>query len=209
MPHLGKLLTPLLEHIASAGVAAEAITLLTAAPAADQSWLDDLPEAFEEVRVEAHDPKDRKRLAYLAMTRAGQRLYLNRSAVDADQLIALGRPDAEPLLWRGGAGMLYPALSDEATREELSAVTHTAAALRKEAAENGLAARERRFWCRWWKDRATPSAPWSPGRWTPVRKHCGCTRLAGAGELRSWRIRLWPRSAAIRGGMSSPTWLAP
>ena len=87
------------------------------------------------MRVEAHDPKDRKRLAYLAMTRAGQRLYLNRSAVDADQLIALGRPDAEPLLWRGGAGMLYPALSDEATREESSAVTHTAAALRKEAAE--------------------------------------------------------------------------
>ncbi len=135
LPGLGRLLAPLLEHIASAGVAPEAITLLTASPAADQGWLDDLPEAFEEVRVEVHDPKDRKKLAYLATTRAGRRLYVNRSAVDADQLVILGPPDADPLLRRGGAGMLYPALSDEATREELAAVRVGAPALRREAAE--------------------------------------------------------------------------
>jgi nickel-dependent lactate racemase len=135
LPQLGRLLAPLLEHIASAGVAPEAITLLTAAPAPDQGWLDDLPEAFEEARVEAHDPKDRKKLAYLATTRAGRRLYVNRSAVDADQLVILGRPDADPLRWRGGAGMLYPALSDEATREELAEAHAGPAALRREAAE--------------------------------------------------------------------------
>src|SRR5205823_7822271 len=105
------------------------------APAADQGWLDDLPEAFEEVRMEVHDPKDRKKLAYLAMTRAGRRLYVNRSAVDADQLVVLGRPDADPLLYRGGAGLLYPALGDEATREELDGARASAAALRREAAE--------------------------------------------------------------------------
>jgi nickel-dependent lactate racemase len=136
LPRLGRLLTPLLEHIASAGVAPEAITLLTTSPAADQSWLDDLPEEFEEVRVEVHDPMDRKKLAYLATTRAGRRLYVNRSAVDADQIVVLGPPDADPLLRRGGAGMLYPALSDEATREELAgAASASAPALRREAAE--------------------------------------------------------------------------
>jgi nickel-dependent lactate racemase len=135
LPRVGQLLTPLLEHIDSAGVAAEAVTLLTSSPAADQGWLEDLPEAFEEMRVEVHDPKERKKLAYLATTRAGRRLYLNRSAVDADQLVVLGRPDADPLLWRGGAGLLYPALSDEATREELAGVRHSAPALRAEAAE--------------------------------------------------------------------------
>ena len=135
LPRLGKLLTPLLEHIASVGVAPEAISLLTAAPAADQSWLDDLPEAFEEVRVEAHDPRDRKRLAYLATTRHGRRIYLNRSAVDADQIVILCRPDADPLLRRGGAGMLFPGLSDEATREELAGVRASPQALRHEAAE--------------------------------------------------------------------------
>jgi len=135
LPHFGRLLTPLLEHVASAGVAPEAITLLTSSPAVDQSWLDDLPEAFEEVRVEVHDPKDRKKLAYLAMTRAGRRLYLNRSVVDADQIVVLCRPDADPLLRRGGAGMLYPALTDEATREELADVEAGPRALRDEAAE--------------------------------------------------------------------------
>jgi nickel-dependent lactate racemase len=135
LPRLGQLLTPLLQHVASAGVAPEAITLLSAAPAADQGWLDDLPEAFEEVRMEVHDPKDRKKLAYLATTRAGRRLYVNRSAVDADQLVVVGRPDADPRLYRGGAGLLYPALGDEATREELAGVRASAAALRREAAE--------------------------------------------------------------------------
>ncbi len=135
LPQVGRLLAPLLEHIASAGVAPEAITLLSASPAADQSWLDDLPEAFEEVRVEVHDPKDRTRLAYLATTRSGHRLYLNRTAVDADQLVVLCRPDADPLLLRGGAGMLYPVLSDEATREELAGQRASPAALRQQAAE--------------------------------------------------------------------------
>jgi nickel-dependent lactate racemase len=135
LPRLGVLLTPLLEHIASAGVAPEAIALLTSAPAADQSWLDDLPEAFEEVRVEAHDPKDRKRIAYLATTRRGRRVYVNRSAVDADQIVVLCRPDADPRLRRGGAGLLYPALSDEATREELAGVRASPQTLRHEAAE--------------------------------------------------------------------------
>jgi nickel-dependent lactate racemase len=97
--------------------------------------VDDLPEAFEDVRVEVHDPKDRKKLAYLATTRNGRRVYLNRSAVDADQLIVLCRPDAEPALWRGGAGLLYPALGDEATREELAGTAASAKALRQQAAE--------------------------------------------------------------------------
>jgi nickel-dependent lactate racemase len=135
LPHLTTLLTPILEHVASAGVSADAITLLSAAPAADQGWLDSLPEAFEEVRVEVHAPAERKWIAYLATTRRGRRIYLNRSAVDADQLIILGRPDADPTLRRGGAGLLYPALSDEATRGELATARAGADTLRHEAAE--------------------------------------------------------------------------
>ena len=98
-------------------------------------------QAFEEARVEVHDPKDRKKLAYLATTRRGRRVYVNRSAVDADQLVVLCRPDADPLLRRGGAGLLYPALSDEATREQIRRKlgslrdTTIAAALEREAAD--------------------------------------------------------------------------
>jgi nickel-dependent lactate racemase len=120
LPHLAELLTPVLEHISEAHVAPEAITLLTPASGGGQRWIDDLPEAFEDVRVEAHDPKDRKKLSYLATTRRGRRIYVNRTAVDADQLVILCRPNVDPLLAPGGAGMLYPALGDEATRQELA-----------------------------------------------------------------------------------------
>ncbi len=130
LPRLAELLTPVLEHLTLAGVAPAAVTLLTASPQEGQSWLDGLPEAFEDVRVEVHDPANRKKLAYLATTRKGRRVYVNRTAVDADQLVLLCRPDVDPLFVRGGAGALFPTLSDEATRQETSE-----RAARDEAAE--------------------------------------------------------------------------
>jgi len=36
-----------------------------------------------------HDPAHRQRLSYLATTRRGRRIYLNRTAVDADQIVVL------------------------------------------------------------------------------------------------------------------------
>src|SRR5262249_7774663 len=69
---------------------------------------------------EVHDPADRQHLSYLATTRNGRRLYLNRTAVDADQLVVLAHRGYDPLLGYAGAeGALYPALSDEATRQEM------------------------------------------------------------------------------------------
>src|SRR5262249_51805880 len=53
--------------------------------------------------------------------RKGRRIYLNRSIVDADQLVLLTRRTFDPLLGYSGAeGALYPALSDEATRKEMA-----------------------------------------------------------------------------------------
>jgi nickel-dependent lactate racemase len=119
LPQLGTLLTAVLEHVSTAHVRPEAITLLCPPPGTGQPWLEELPEAFEEVRVEVHDPTNRKRLSYLATTRQGRRIYLNRTAVDADQVVLLmGRGYDAMLGYSGGAGALYPALSDEATREE-------------------------------------------------------------------------------------------
>ena len=122
LPHLSALLSPVLEHICQAGVAPEAVTLLCPASASRQEWINDLPDAYEEVRLEVHDPTDRKKLSYLATTRRGHRLYLNRTAVDADQLVVLARRGYDPLLgYSGAAGAIYPALSDEQIREEANA----------------------------------------------------------------------------------------
>src|SRR5258708_34111037 len=121
VPQLPRLLVPILEHVRSAGVAAEAITLLCLPPTTGQPWLDELPDEFEDVRVEIHQPGDRRKLSYLAATKQGRRIYLNRSAVDADQLIVLTRRTYDPILGYAGAeGDLYPGLSDEATHAEFA-----------------------------------------------------------------------------------------
>lgn len=121
LPHLAQLLTPLLEHVAGTGIAPERITLLCPPSASRQPWLDGLPDAFEEVQLEIHHPADRKRLSYLATTREGKRLYLNRTVVDADQIVVLSGRRYDPLLGYAGAeGAIFPSLSDDATRNEMS-----------------------------------------------------------------------------------------
>ncbi len=142
LPQLPRLLPPILEHLTQAGVTPEAITLLSAPSSEPHDWVDDLPDEFDDVRVEVHDPADRKRLAYLATTKQGRRVYLNRTAVDADQLVVLTGRGYDPLLgYSGAGGALYPALSDEATRQEAWERLSMAAPddgpwpLRREAAE--------------------------------------------------------------------------
>lgn len=128
LPRLGALVAAVLEHVSRASVAPAAITLLCPPTTSNQLWLEELPEEFEDVHVEVHDPTNRQRLSYLATTRHGRRLYLNRTAVDADQLVVLGRRGYDPVLgYAGFAGDIYPALSDEATRSELGSQPSLAA----------------------------------------------------------------------------------
>jgi nickel-dependent lactate racemase len=120
LPQLARLLVPILEHVCAAGVSPEAITLLCSPPSSGQPWLEGLPDIFQDVRVEVHQPGDRRKLSYLATTKHGRRIYLNRSAVDADQLVLLTRRAYDPVLGTTGAERaLYPGLSDEATQQEL------------------------------------------------------------------------------------------
>jgi nickel-dependent lactate racemase len=116
LPQLANLLAPVLEHITEAQVAPDAITVVCPPPSGPQPWVEALPDQFQEVRVEIHNPADRKRLSYLATTKQGRRIYLNRTVVDADQVVLLTRRGYDPLLGYSGAeGALFPALTDEAT----------------------------------------------------------------------------------------------
>jgi nickel-dependent lactate racemase len=142
LPHFVELLTAVLEHIRQADVAPEAITLLCPASSHEQPWLDGLPEEFQDVHVEVHDPADRRHLSYLATTKHGRRVYLNRTVVDADQVVILAGRSYDPLLgYAGGESALYPALSDRATQQEtgdglaLASGELKPAALHHEAAE--------------------------------------------------------------------------
>jgi nickel-dependent lactate racemase len=126
LPQVESLAAATLEHILSASVAPSAITLLIL-PAGSRDWASALPSEYQRVAVEVHDPADRKRLAYLATTRRGRRIYLNRTAVEADQIVVLARERYDPLLgYWGPAAELFPELSDEATGQELSKHLSTA-----------------------------------------------------------------------------------
>ncbi len=144
LPSMGHLLPPVLEHIVSAGVHPEAIILLSPPSSSRQQWVEDLPDELQEAHLETHDPKNRQRLAYLATTAAGRRLYLNRSVVESEQVVVVGRRRYDPLLGQAGAeGDLYPTLSDEQTLEELQCSWNFAAPgqepwpIRQEALEVG------------------------------------------------------------------------
>jgi lactate racemase len=67
-----------------------------------------------------HDPDDRARVAYLASTKEGRRIYLNRAITDADVVIPVGRLGYDPDLgFRGPWSILFPGMSDRKTMQEL------------------------------------------------------------------------------------------
>jgi nickel-dependent lactate racemase len=142
LPYLVELLVPILEHLGEAQILPEAITVLGPPGFAADNLRDQLPERFRGVRIRVHAPSDRKQLSYLATTKAGRRLYINRAAVDADQVVVLSGRGYEPRLGYSGAeGSLFPVLGDEQTLAETNGLLSTAIpndhpkGLGKEAAE--------------------------------------------------------------------------
>jgi nickel-dependent lactate racemase len=113
------LLLPVLEHLALARVSTEAITLVSKPTDSPVSWREGLRSQFQKLRHEIHDPSERRRLSYLATTKRGRRIYLNRTVVDADQIVVLAARAYDPLLgYAGSEGAIFPALSDESTLKE-------------------------------------------------------------------------------------------
>jgi nickel-dependent lactate racemase len=65
------------------------------------------------IQLVQHDPRDRNKLSYLASTKSGTRVYLNREVVDADLVILVGRVDYHPILgYRGTSDGVFPGLAD-------------------------------------------------------------------------------------------------
>lgn len=119
LPCLAELIAGVVEYVGDAGVKPESVTLLIAPPAWHQEFIDDLPDEIADVKVEIHNPDDEKRLAYLATTAAGRRVYLNRTLVESDFAIFLTGRRFDPVLgFSGGPQSLFPALSNTATRNE-------------------------------------------------------------------------------------------
>lgn len=115
LPHICDLLVGVIEHLSQAKIEPSAITVVV--PHGGTSiWIDDLPDEFADIHVEVHDPEEQPKLAYLATTKAGRRIYLNRTLVEADFVIVLtGRP-FDPTFGHGGAEVaIFPGLADAET----------------------------------------------------------------------------------------------
>lgn len=118
LPSAADLVVPILEAlIGEAGVAADRISILHASPADARNverLVDDLPDELADVHVAEHLPGDSRSLAYLASTRDGQRVYLNRLLVDADLVFVVGRAGYDATTGRRGpVSAVFPALSNE------------------------------------------------------------------------------------------------
>src|SRR5262245_21455827 len=119
LPHLAELIAGILEYLATAGIPPSAVTAISPA-GSSQHWVNDLPETMADLQTEVHQPGDRKRLSYLAAPKQGRRIYLNRTLVDAEQIIFLTGRGYDALLGYSGAdGVIYPALADSDTVRSL------------------------------------------------------------------------------------------
>jgi nickel-dependent lactate racemase len=115
LPHVAEMLAEVLRHLGTAGVNPSSVTVVSP-PNAPQTWIDELPDEFADVTAETHDPADPKKLAYLATTKGGRRLYLNRSLVEADFVILLSGWRYDPHFGYAGAeAAVFPTLSNTET----------------------------------------------------------------------------------------------
>ena len=135
VPHVGELVSEIIAHLTTGEVQPSAVTLLVPPPSGSQEWVEDLPDEFGDVHVEVHDPADVKKVAYLTTTKAGRRVYLNRTLVEAEFVVVLSGRRFDPATgYTGAECSLFPALSNAETRTEFEHKPPSPEALRNEAA---------------------------------------------------------------------------
>jgi hypothetical protein len=116
IPQPRAVLDALVEALGRAGVGPENLTVVAPSPPLSGSEADG---GFGGT-IEVHDPDDRSRIAYLASTREGRRVYLNRSLTDADVVVPVGLLRYDPDFgYRGPWSVLFPELSDRQTMQSL------------------------------------------------------------------------------------------
>ena len=114
VPEAGGVLAAVCGTLVHAGVDGASITVLTPEGPDPRATLQGaFPEGMLWV---GHDPDDRDKLAYLATTSQGRRVYLNRLLTDADVVIPVGVLGYDSVLgYRGPWSLVFPNLSDRET----------------------------------------------------------------------------------------------
>lgn len=123
---IAPIMQAVLEHVQRAGVLMEQVTVMVQPrrTGVEPAWVKAMPESVAGFQVVEHS-RDEKAMAYLASTKPGRRIYLNRLIVDADQLIIVGNVRFDAIFGiTTGMAEVFPAFSDEPTIEELTRLKH-------------------------------------------------------------------------------------
>jgi nickel-dependent lactate racemase len=121
VPVAASIVEAVTDTVVQAGVSAASITVLCSAASRPVPKLDRLVQSG--VSLAVHDPGDRTRIAYLASTAEGRRVYLSRLLTDADVVVPVARLGYDPVLgYRGPWGLLFPGLSDAETTRAFGGV---------------------------------------------------------------------------------------
>lgn len=120
IPQAGAIVAAIVNYLCRSGCEASDITILRTQDDADAGAEDpraQLPaDQASAVHLATHEPDDRAQLTYLAATRKGRPIYLNRALCDADVVVPVGCLRAEPAMdYHGIYGGLYPTFSDTKT----------------------------------------------------------------------------------------------
>jgi nickel-dependent lactate racemase len=120
VPQTARLVAAIVDEFAAVGVAGDQIEVLQADPPGVASDFE--PATVGAGRVTRHDPDHRETVGFLAATKEGQPIYLNRDLLEADLVIWLGQavPSSAPR-WHGVSRDLYPTFSDAASQRRFLA----------------------------------------------------------------------------------------
>ncbi|HEX4148344.1 MAG TPA: lactate racemase domain-containing protein [Pirellulales bacterium] len=120
LPQAAEIVAGIVDYLCRAGADASDITVLRTQDDADAGADDPRSRlnghGAQQVGLATHQPDDRSQLMYLAATRKGRPIYLNRMLCDADVVLPIGcvRPDPA-IAYHGVYGGLYPTFSDTKT----------------------------------------------------------------------------------------------
>ena len=122
VPDGGEIAAAVVQYLVDAGVDPDGIVVLRcAADAARRSGncLSHLPEELQRrVRLVDHDPRDQSGLAFLATSKSGNPIWLNRALTDADMVVPIGCVHGRAVPGHFGLhGAVYPTFADAKAQE--------------------------------------------------------------------------------------------
>lgn len=123
VPRAAEIAAALIRALVDAGVEADGISVLRTRRDVDAGSGDPrplLPAAVAaRIGLPVHDPADRKALAYLAASQAGDPILLNRAIHEADLVLPIGCLHGETAAgYYGIHSVVYPTFSDRKTAEQ-------------------------------------------------------------------------------------------